>query len=220
MLERGRVRESGRGAAELDRHLRVLLGEAAQVHLVDHAAGPRDLRATRRAGAARARLLVPAQPFGEGRQQHALGHVRRAVGLVARPVAERARLRCVQREGTVEGARVRIDEQLDGIEAVPLVRCPRAVRAQPVTRAGDDAFHEAVEDRAGALGQREAGRLDRARVIEQAEFDRGGVLREDRDVRAPLAQRHPQRCWAPGEDARHDQSASACVSDWRSRSAR
>jgi hypothetical protein len=216
VLDRGGVRESGGRTAEMRRHVGMLPGEAAQVHLIDDRVAPRVGRAASCGRASAARRLVPAQPGVPGGEHDRLGHVRRAVRLVARAVRELTALRCVERERPVEGARVRIDEQLRRIEPVSLVGRPGPMRAQAVARARGDAVDRSMEDGADAVEEGDARDLAFPRVVEEADLDARRVLRVDRALRPAFRQRHPQRRWAPGEDAGHGQSALA----WRrSRSA-
>ncbi len=128
---------------------------------------------------------------------------RRAVRVVAHAVVRAgAEHRGVQRERAIERARVGIDEELRRIEAVAVARVVRAVRAQTVAVARGDPGHEAVEDVAGALGQRDARALGRSRRVEQAQFDGRRVRRHHRDVRAVARERHAERLGASGAGAR------------------
>ena len=162
------------------------LREAAHVQLVDRRVRPRHARAAPRRGRHRAR-------------DDRLRHEGRAVGVVARrPVGHRAGLGRVQREGAVERGRVRVDEELGGVEAMAVARIPGAVRAQAVARARPEAGDEAVEDVAGALRQRDALDLGVARGIEEAQLDGGRVGREDGDVGAARRGVTPSGSGLPG----------------------
>ncbi len=167
-----RMGEAGEGPAQGLGDVGVGAGEAPDVQLIDHRLVPGDPRNRRRGADGR-------------REHHPLGHEGRAVGL-----AEHRRVqdeRPVQRQG--EG----IDQQLGGIEPMPLRGCERTMGAQAVTSAFADALDMAVEHRAGAAGQGDAGELDLSFQVEQAELDAVGAGGMDSDVQAPGGQARAQR---------------------------
>ncbi len=81
-------------------------------------------------------------------------------------------------------ARIGIEQQLVGVEAMPGLGLVGAVDAVAVELAGADIGHIAVEDLVGIFGQRDPLDLLLAVVVEQAELDLGGVGGEDREIGA------------------------------------
>ena len=125
-----RVRKPGEGAAQLGRHIGVLLGEAAHVQLVDDGVGPADRR---RAVAGPIEIVV---------HDDRLRHERSRVAIVAGQVTATLRIsehRVVEYQVAVERQCVRIDQQLVRIEARSVRRVEHAVDAIAVARAGADA---------------------------------------------------------------------------------
>jgi len=114
---------------------------------------------------------------------HALGDAGGAVALIDRQIGLLvvARLVTEDRLRPVDLApgrlRVRIDEQLARVAAVPALGRVGSVHAQPVKLPGAEAWHVAVEDVAGGLVQIETLRL--ARRI-------GGVVQANLDARRDL----------------------------------
>ncbi len=177
VVEHLRRAEAGIGAAQLLRHLRVELGEALHMGLVDDGPLPRHVR-----------LLVAAP--GEGGVDHprAAG-IRGGIaviegGVVAgfHLVAEQGR---VPRDGADETLGVGVDEELVRVEPVPGGGLVGAVDAEAVDRAGAGVGQVAVPDLVRVFGQFDPLDLALALVVEQAQFDLGGVGREHGEV-------HPQ----------------------------
>ena len=162
--------EPGIGAAQLLRNVRMQLGEAANVRLVDDGAVPRRLR----------RSVVA--PVERGIDDHALRHPGGAVGriegevglLVVRRVAGD---RLLPVDLAPHRLGVGIDEELAGVAAVSLGRVVGAVDAQTVERSRPKVADVAVPDVLRDLGQMAA--VDLAAGI-------GGVVEADLDPR-----RHP-----------------------------
>ena len=205
VVERGRVRESGAGAAQWRRHAGMPHGETAHVHLVDDALTPARAGALRArasgAGTLGARAFVLRFPVGQSLGDDRLRHHAGAVGAVGTAVGTLSLLRRVQPEAAVECARVRIHEQLGRVESMPLGRREGSVRPQAVPRADLEPGDESVEDGAGTLRQHQPFDLEVPRCIEETEFDRRRIRRVHRDVRASTEQRHPERLGVPGEEA-------------------
>jgi hypothetical protein len=78
--------------------------------------------------------------------------------------------------------RVRVDQELVGVEAVPLGRCVRSVDAVPVELPGAHVGSVEVPDLVGKLLQGQAGDLAATRFIKQAELDRFRVGGEEGEV--------------------------------------
>ena len=184
VVDRHRVGEAGEGAANVVRNVRMGLGEAAHVQFVDDAHAPGDGQVWRCGP-------VGAQGRGDG-----LWDVRAAVALAA---AHRG----MQVERPIERQGVGIDQQLVGIEPVALGRIERAMGAQPIAGAFADTLDMAVEHRAGAAGQRDAGLLELAGLVVEAKLDGGGVGGPDGDVQPGFSERGAQRLGrAVGDRAR------------------
>jgi hypothetical protein len=121
-------------------------------------------------------------------------HVRSAVGVVALEIVAAERIRKHRRRPVdlaADGARVRIDQQLRRIAAVSLSGIPGAVHAESVALAGADAAQVAVPAERGPLLEVETGLT--ALLIEEAQLDAVGDLREDREARAVSVPRRAQR---------------------------
>ena len=173
-----RVRETGVRPALLLGHLRVQLGEALDVRLVDEGLVVGDGEA------------AVALPVEERVDHHAVGHVRGGVVvvgavLVAEVVAEE-RLVPVDLAGGRLG--VGVEQELVGVAAQALGRVPRAVDAVAVALARLDGRDVAVPDVGVDLGDLELGLHERAGLVgvgvEEAELDALGDLAEEREVRA------------------------------------
>ena len=138
--------------------------EALDVQLVDDGGVP---------GHVRPGVVTPRERVvGQHRARHAGGGVRTRAGIDARIVDEIA----------LDGARVRIDEQLGRIVEQPAGRVERTVDAEAVTLAGADAGQVAVPYVIRAVAQRHP-RLG-AGLVEQADRDAGGRRGPQGEVRA------------------------------------
>ncbi len=73
------------------------------------------------------------------------------------------------------GARVRIEQQLVGVEAMPGLGLVGPVDAIAVKRAGADVRQIAVKNLVGIFGQFDAAQLAFAFFVEQTDLDLGGV---------------------------------------------
>src|SRR4029079_1785453 len=166
-------------AAILLRHLRVQLGEAAHVRLVDDRVVPR-----------RARIAIVA-PRERRIDDLAFRHAARVVASILRQVGALAadaitEMRIAPRERADDRLRVRIEQQLLRIEAMALLRLIRTVHAIAVELAGPRFGQVAMPDLIGLLAQRDALQLAPPAIIEQAQLDAIRKLREQREV-DPLA---------------------------------
>ena len=134
-------------------------------------------------------------PFGIAAAESAL--VDRQVGVLAgRRRRRAARSRRPSRPRPSIALRVRIDQQLRGVEAPPVSRVVRAVDAVAVPLPGPDAGQVAVPVERRPLVDVDA--LLAAVLVEQAELDALGVLREEREVRAAAVPVGPERERPPG----------------------
>src|SRR6185437_4806135 len=198
MLDRRRVREPREGAAQCGWNVGMVLREPAYVQLVDDLAVETDRRPVRRDGFRRTDSAL----------RHRGGAVRRveSVGIEHRRV---------ELERPVDLARERIDEQLRWIEAMAARRVPRAVRAQPVARAGSDAPDMAVEYVAAALRQADARGFSLTLGVEQAELDGVRVRRPHGDIDASGVRNDAERLWrAPCDEEPAHAARSARISSY------
>ena len=148
------------------------LGHALDVRLVDDRLVERDAQ----------RAVVG--PVEERVDHHRAHRVRRRVGVVERlrvaePVGEQ---RLVPLVAPVDRLGVRVEQQLVRVAAQPARRVVRAVHAVAVPLAGHDPGQVAVPDQRLAFRQVDPGLL--AVVVEQAQLDPVGDLREQREVGA------------------------------------
>ena len=114
-------------------------------------------------------------------------------GAVSMPAERGAASSGSQAEGPVERMRVGVDEQLRRIEPMAVRRVIGPVGAQAVAGARPEPGDEAAEDVAFLARQHEAGGFLFAPLVEQAEHDALGVVRDDGDVDAGLLNRHAER---------------------------
>ena len=189
-----RVGQAAEGAAIRLRYIGVELGIAAHVQLCDHE-------------------LIPAQPrrpIGAPRESAvddpALGHVFRAVAFVEGEVVAGLDLVAEQRRVPVDLADerlgIRVEQQLVMVEPMTLFGRIRAVHAVTVDGAGPRLGHETVEDLVGVFRQFEPLELRFASVVEEAEFNFGGVGGEDGEVHAEPGPGGAARGGAALENAR------------------
>ncbi len=202
-----RVRQPRVRAAQLGRDLRVQLGEAAYVQLVQDGVRPGGLGP------------VVVGPVVAVVDDDALGDVRRGVPLVAHGVGDMllgpvpyvpVDLRR-QRELPVHRAGVGVEEQLGRVPAGAGPRVPAAVHPVAVALPGADAGHEPVPDLVRQLGQRNPGLP--APFIEQAQLDRLRPARPQREVGAHGAVR-------AGAEPRAERGRRPRPHRWRGRLAR
>ena len=147
VADRRGVRQAGIGAAQFLGDLRVPLGEALDVRLVDHhlvcrmawqpIVGPVEIRVGHHAA---------------GHEGGAVGRLRAAVGVVE-GVGEDG---LVPAQVALDGLGIGIEQQLGGVAALSLLGRPRAVHAVAVALAGRRAGDVAVPHEAGRLRQVEA----------------------------------------------------------------
>ena len=157
--------QSGVKASELLVDLRVQLGEALDVRLVDDRAFPRNGSAP-----------IFAMPIEIRIDDDGLRHEGRAVAFVeGQVVALRADCvsehRGIPRQFSRVGSRVRVKQQLVGIEAVASLGLIGAVHAKAVKRRRPDVRHVAVEHFVGPLRKFEASDLAAALGVEKANLD-------------------------------------------------
>jgi len=173
VLDRRRRRHPGVLSALVLGDLRVPLGEALDVDLVDHRVVP---------GMAGRPVVAPVEVrIGDD----AAGHERGAVRAAGRQIVL---VQLVRIDGLVpfrmplDGASIGIEQELGWIAAQSLLRLPGAVDAIRIAMAGLDPDEIAVPDEAGALGKRES--LLGAVLVEEAELDFRGYLRKEGEVGA------------------------------------
>ena len=145
----------------------------------------------------------------ERQTRDAFGHERRAVGIVAgHAIRQLAEQRGMESKPAIERRGVRIDQQLGGVESLPVAGIVRAVRTQPVTGAGTDIGDEAVEHVAAAFGQCDALDLRLPGPVEQAKLDGRGVRGVHGDIGAAGNEREAERLGRSGTDAAHLQDGA------------
>ena len=166
-----RMRQAQVGAALLLRDDRMLLGQAADVRLVDNGLV---------VGSARRPVQVPVE---ERARHDRTRHVRRGVGLTTSIPRERpivAVQSVISDNCTLNGLGVRIKEQLGRVTQIALDWIPRAIDAVPVPLARADPWQVPVPDESVHLVQVDPGLG--AVVVEQAELDPLRYLREQPEV--------------------------------------
>ncbi|MNM24079.1 hypothetical protein D3C81_345030 [compost metagenome] len=177
VLEQFVVGQPGEGAAQVFRDCRVAHADALGVGFVEDRAFPGDLH-----------TLVA--PPGECRVDDlALGHEGRAVALVERQVAvgvadgvAEQRLGPFKASDQLLG--VGIDQQLVGVETVAVRGLIGAIYPIAIDQARVRVRQVAMVDLVGVFGQFDALDLVFAAGVEQAQFDLGGVGREQGEVDA------------------------------------
>ena len=178
--------EAGIGAAQRLRHLRMALGEALDVGLVEDGVVPGHELA-----------VGLAFPVEIGIDHHAFGHEGRAVPLVEGEVVHRLHLIAEDRGIPLElagmGAGIGVEHQLVRIEAVPRVRLVGPVDAVAIEGAGPDLGQVPVEDLVGVFGQLDPRDLLVAGAVEEADLDFGGVGGEEREIGALAVPARPAR---------------------------
>src|SRR5262249_55921168 len=122
VIDDRRRAQGGEGAAAAQIDAGVLLGEAADMELVDDGLFPSGLR------------LAVVTPGEGGVDDPAFRHDPSSVAAVEREIAPRAadaiaEMRIAPAQGSVEGLGVRIEQQLVGVEAVAAMRVVGAVDA-------------------------------------------------------------------------------------------
>ncbi len=165
-------------------HVRVQLGEALDVQLVDDGLVPRRLRRA---------IVPPGKRIVHNRGER---RVRGAVAIVGRRAVGRAHAKREQRvvppRRASDDLGVGVHDQLARVEAMAVLRRVGAVDAIAVELTGVHVGEVAVPHHVGVLGQRDRQRLhlgvDR---VEEAELDAGGVLGKDREVDADTVPRRP-----------------------------
>ena len=150
VLDDRRGGEGRDGAAEGGGHVGVQAGEAADLQLVDQAAGPEDRGAERERRRKR----------GDDRAGHPGGAV--AGGRAGGGEAG------IPGEGAVEGDGVGVDEELRGVEPQAGLRSPGSVGAQAVAGAGPEAGNEGGPGAVGGAAEGDAVGLDAGGGIEEA----------------------------------------------------
>ncbi len=180
--------EPGVGAAEVLRDVRVELGEALDVRLVDQRLVVRRVRAP---------VALPVEERGDHDAQH---HALPGVVVVARVgVSELvAEHRLVPGDVADRGLGVGVEQELGRVAAQPLRGVVGAVDAVAVALAGLQVGQVAVPHERVDLEHRDPGLL--ARVVEEAQLDLLGDLAEDREVGADPVERRAQRVGATGPD--------------------
>ena len=194
MIDHGITRKREVRAANLLRDVGIPYREPLRVRLVDHRAIPR--RARRRIVPPRERVV----------DDDALRHAGSAVRVIHLEIFARAsdlirEQRIAPLNGAADRLRIRIDEQLIRIEAVPCLRRIGTVHAISVQLSGAHIGEVAVPDLVAALEHRNAMTLLRIIVrVEQAQRDSGRVLGKDRKVDALSVPRGAQRIRLTGPD--------------------
>ena len=188
MLDHRRMGEAGEGSARLRRKILAQMGQAAQVDLVNDRVRPRDAQTPR---LARRR-----------RERDRLGRVGAAV------LAE-GEHRMMELERPIESEGVGVGEQLRRIEAVAAQRLERPFGAQAIASAGADAGERSAMDSVVAARQAQTLDLRLARRVVEAEIDRRGVRRINRDLRAFSGEGDAERRFDGGNIVHHSDRARA-----------
>ena len=194
--------EPGIGAAQLRGQVWMTGGEPLDVQLVDHRVVERGV------GAA---VVAP----GKGAvDDDPLGHAPGVVVLVPHQVIAASQRIAEDRSIPVDTAgqrpRVRVDEELGPVEAMPGLRLPRAIDPIAIALAGTDARQIAMPDVGRHLAQRHA-LLVLPGFVEQAQLDPGRVLAEQREVRSDAVPRRAEREPRSGADAQSRRHASHAI---------
>ncbi len=189
VVDHGRGRQAGVGAAELLGDARVQLRQALHVRLVHH------------------RVVPPAVgpalggPVEEGVDHDRLRHEGSAVGLLHDVIAAADGVgedRRVPVDLAVDCLGVRIEQELVRVAPVPLGGVVGTVHAVPVPLPGTNVQQVAVPPGPGLLRKRDPRLL--AVLIEQAEVDALRHVGEDREVGAGTVEGGPQREGLAGPD--------------------
>ena len=178
----GLVPEPGVGAAQLGRHVRVALGEALRVQLVDDGVGV----GMARLGVARPVVALLGDDQGPGDVRGRVGA--RGPGRVGRVVPEQ---RVAVGHGAGDGPGVGVDEELGRVAAQAAGGVERPVDPVPVGLPGPDARHQAVPD--SVVVVLEPGlRLLAGGGVEEADRDLLGHARGDGEVHPAIDRRRPE----------------------------
>src|SRR5580704_16462115 len=92
-------------------------------------------------------------------------------------------------------SRVRVEQKLVRVKAMPLLRRVGAVHAVAVECPGPDPSDVTVPDLVRVLGKADARRLALARLVEQAYLDLARMRREQRKIDAFAVPGRAQRPW-------------------------
>ena len=171
VVDRRRVRQTGVGAADLGRDVRVQPGESLDVDLVHHGVGEMPVRAVRAGRQAARRIGTDGRRrCHHHRPRHRLGRIQIAalVGVVD-VVAVDGR---AERHGTADRSGVGIEQQLRWIAALPGRRIVRSVNPEPVLLTGLHSLDETVPDPGVHSGQPATGSRCRRRRTGRAAPDR------------------------------------------------
>ena len=188
VLNHRRVRDAGIGAALLFGDLRVQLGQAFDVGLVDDRLVVRDTQ------------LAVAVPFEERVDDHAVHRVRRRVGVVAGVgvtefVGEERRIPV---DLALDGLGIRVHQELVRVEAVAVLRLVRAVDPVAVLLSGLDLRQVTVPHVAVHFGQLNP-RLGQV-ISEEAQLHPLGTFAEQGKVSASAVKGGSQRVRRSGPD--------------------
>ena len=175
------------------RHRGMELGKAAQMRLIKNGAVPRNGAAAGLAG-----------PVEIGVDDDAFGHERRAVALVEAGIVARFHLIAKDRRIPFQLAempsRIRVEQQLVGVEAVALFRLVGPMHPIAVDRSRRHPWHIAVPDLVGIFGKLDARGF--ALLVEQADLDSRRMRREQREIDACAIPGRPERVRQPLGDVR------------------
>ncbi len=168
MVDHRRMRQRRHCAAQFLRHLRMQLRERLDRDLIDDPRPPRPRPRWR-----------PLRPLDD-----ALGNEGGGIDASCRKLG-------AVKEGPVEPARIRIDQQFRRIEAMATLRRIGPVGAQPVALAFRKAGKESEKHVTLPMRQGETLRFP-VRLVKQADIDPAGMAGEDGDRAAAFRQRHAQ----------------------------
>ena len=177
MRNRGRLGQAGNRAAMFAGNARMLLAVTAHMHLIEHGFTPGASGRGQAVGSAD-RACHPALRH-EGRAVAPIEGVA-AFGVIG--LKPKHRVMPLELADQLPG--IGVEQQLVGIEAVPVVRRIRTMRAQAIDQSCLRLWQKSVKDIAGATGQVDALDFVLAERIEQTQLDALGMMRPDRDIDA------------------------------------
>ena len=187
------------------RHVRMACREALDVHLVDDRVVPRNPRSL---------VIAPfeggIENRGQRRERGAVARVRLqvALGMVHSVSVHRV----VPAQGAADPLRIRIEDHLGRVEAVPGARVVRAAYPVAVQLPRPDVEQVAVPDEIGPLRQgKTSGLSRRVGAVEEAQLHLLGMLREDREVDTLSVPGRAERVRLAGPDLHGTRPGSVSV---------
>ena len=140
---------------------------------------------------------------------------RRSNEILARAADAVAEHRVVPPQPALQRLGVGIDQQLVGIEAVPVGRIERPVDAVAVKQVRPRVRQIAVPDLVGIFRKHDARLLLAAGAVEQAQFDLFGMRRKKREIDAPAVPGRAQRIGTARPHLRWRRHQRRTFANWR-----